>query len=329
MYRRKIISFLLLAFPFTGICQQNNFKISEPPAKVKIAGRAPDMGRLSTLDKEMMWDELKKEGLDVKGFERDYELLDSILETDIGEYALADEMGKLEMPKDSLALRQLIVARGGKLYWQKIKMKQAFIARHPDSFVSLYELNDMEQLYSVDSYANAFNTLTERLKSSMMGREIRVRIKQAKLTPTGKVASDFMRKNQFGEMIRLSDYRGKLVLLDFWGSWCVPCRQTHPHLKELYAQYKSKGLEIVAVANEKGNTDIGKQNWLAAIKKDNINWVHVLNNEGSGDPDITIVYGITSYPTKLLLDKNGKILMRVSSGLNDEMDILIKKILGD
>jgi thiol-disulfide isomerase/thioredoxin len=97
----------------------------------------------------------------------------------------------------------------------------------------------------------------------------------------------------------------------------------------LYAKYKFKGLEIVAVANEKKTSDIlkAKQGWLAAIKKDDINWVHVLNNEGTDVQDIVKDYGITGYPTKLLLDKNGKILMRVTGGMNDEMDKMIEKML--
>lgn len=289
---------------------------------------AGDIGSLSDLNYNYMLKALEKENLNSAGFREEFEELNGILETDIGERALANEIGKLDIQKDSIILRELLSTRGVSLHKQKLKMKQVFVAGHPDSFLSLFQLNQLDGVYAADSYAAAYNTLSERLKNTALGAAIREKISRMRVTPTGMEAPDFTRRDQYGKMIRLSDYRGKLVLLDFWGSWCVPCRQTHPHLRELYSQYKSKGLEIVAVANEKGtNPERAKQAWLAAIKKDDANWVHVLNDEGSGAPDIVKAYGITGYPTKLLLDHNGKILMRVSSGLSDEMDVLIKKLL--
>lgn len=289
---------------------------------------AGDIVSLSDLNYSYILKALEKENLNAAGFKEDFEKLNSMLETDIGERALANDIGKLDILKDSIALREMLSSRGVALHKQKLKMKQAFIAGHPDSFMSLFQLNQLDCMYSADSYALAYDALSERLKNTTLGSVIRERILRMKITPTGTEAIDFIRKDQHGKTIKLSDYRGKLVLLDFWGSWCVPCRQTHPHLKELYTQYKSKGLEIVAVANEKNrDPEKAKQAWLAAIKKDDINWVHVRNDEGTGEPDIVSAYGINGYPTKLLLDQNGKILMRVSTGLSDEMDVLIKQLL--
>jgi thiol-disulfide isomerase/thioredoxin len=297
---------------------------------VESSQQKVDVGRLSNLNETTMLDALKKEKLDPKGFKEDYKKLDSILETDIGEYALALDLAKLDIVRDSAAFYDLVSMRGRALNRKKIKMKQAFIVAHPDSFVSLHQLNEIEFMYSADTFAAAYMTLSDRLKQTSLGQAIKARIDQLNVTPTGMTAIDFSRNDQYGKAVKLSDYRGKYVLLDFWGSWCVPCRQTHPHLKELYAKYKAKGLEIVAVANEKNkDLDKAKQAWLAAIKKDDINWVHVLNEDGSGRTDIAVAYGVHSYPTKFLLDRNGKILMRVASGLNDEMDILLKKLLDD
>ncbi|WP_316818295.1 TlpA disulfide reductase family protein [Pedobacter nyackensis] len=289
---------------------------------------AGDIVPLSDLNYSYTLKALEKENLSAAGFKEEFEKLNSILETDIGERALANDIGKLDIEKDSIALREMLSTRGVSLHKQKLKMKQAFIAAHPDSFMSLFQLNQLDCMYSADSYAVAYEALSGRLKNTTLGSAIRERIVRMKVTPTGTEAIDFIRKDQYGKTVKLSDYRGKLVLLDFWGSWCVPCRQTHPHLKELYAKYKSKGLEIVAVANEKNrDPEKAKQAWLAAIKKDDINWVHVRNDEGTGEPDIVRAYGINGYPTKLLLDQNGKILMRVSTGLSDEMDVLIKQLL--
>jgi thiol-disulfide isomerase/thioredoxin len=271
---------------------------------------------------------LSEEKLTEQDILEDYNKLKGILETDIGERAMIREMDKLDYVKDSVALYNLLSTKGVALNNEKRKMAQKFIMEHPDSYVSLHQLNDLEFMYTADGYATAYQGLSDRMKNTKIAATIKGRIDRLKITPTGKAAVNFSRKDQYGKQIKLSDYRGKLVLLDFWGSWCVVCRQMHPHLKELYAKYKDKGLEIIAVANEhsKDLTE-NKAAWLAAIKKDDINWVHVLNDEGTGAKSIVAQYGINGYPTKLLLDQNGKILMRVMGSMNDEIDQRIKSIL--
>ena len=269
-----------------------------------------------------------EEKLNEQDIREDFNALKTILETDIGEQAMMREMDKLDYVKDSAALYNLLSSKGVALNNQKRKMTQQFIMEHPDSYVSLHQLNDLEFMYTADGYAAAYQGLSDRMKNTKMAAVIKGRIDRLKITPTGKAAVNFSRKDQYGKQVKLSDYRGKLVLLDFWGSWCVVCRQMHPHLKELYAKYKDKGLEIIAVANEHSK-DLAenKAAWLAAIKKDDINWVHVLNDEGTGAKSIVAQYGINGYPTKILLDQNGKILMRVIGSMNDEIDQRIKSIL--
>ncbi len=76
--------------------------------------------------------------------------------------------------------------------------------------------------------------------------------------------------------------KGKYVLIDFWGSWCHPCRASHPHLKELYAKYKDKGFEIIGVAQETAKTpEEQRQSWTGAIAKDSLTWPQIMNNENS------------------------------------------------
>ena len=115
-----------------------------------------------------------------------------------------------------------------------------------------------------------------------------------------------------------------MVILDFWGSWCGACRQSHPQLKELYEAYKDKGLEIVAVANENGR---GEKAWHEAIEKDDVNWVHVLNDEGIKKMDIVKAYQVNCYPTKFLINRDGRILLRITDLLNVEIEEMIEAIL--
>ncbi|RFS26688.1 TlpA family protein disulfide reductase [Chitinophaga silvatica] len=316
---KKILLWAMLLLPVAGICQQQEDK-----------GSTVGLYELH-LNEVMAF--FSKDHVDSAEVIRDLNTLNTILNKDIGEEALMKEIGALDMVKDSVAFVKLVTTKPAALYGKKRFMQVQFVEEHPDSYVSLYSLETNEGMYSAESYALAYSKLSDRLKNMSAAQGIRDRITALKkLSLSGIKAPDFTRKDQNGKTIKLSDYRGKLVILDFWGSWCGACRQSHPHLKELYDKYKGKGLEIVAVANEnvhgsKTPLDTGKAKWLAAIQKDEANWVHVLNDEGTGAPDIVKAYKVGSYPTKFLLDKNGKILLRITDCLNIEIDQMIKSIL--
>lgn len=314
-----ILSALLL-LPLLGICQQEETKDA--------------LSGYYDLKQSDVMAFLSKDSVDKGEVMRDLSILNAILSKDIGEAALLKELSALDRVRDSVAFYNLVTTKPGELYRQKRIMKQQFVEDHPDSYISLYALEENNGMYSADSYALAYEKLSDRLKKTHAAQSIRDRIAALKkLTPIGTYAQNFTRKDQNGKTIRLSDFKGKLVILDFWGSWCGACRQSHPHLKQLYASYKSKGLEIIGIANENvhgGKTPLskGKAAWLAAIKKDDVNWVHVLNDEGTGDMDIVKAYQVGAYPTKFLLDKDGKILLRIEDIQNVEIDELVKSILG-
>ncbi|QJB31940.1 TlpA family protein disulfide reductase [Chitinophaga oryzae] len=316
---KRIVLWGMLLFPLAGICRQQDGKDS-------TAG-------MFDLEPELVMTFLSKDSVDKKEVLRDVGLLNTLLRKDIGEAEMIKQLQAIDREKDSIAFYNFVTTKPAALYREKRIIMQQFVEAHPDSYVSLYELDYNHGMYSADSYAIAYEKLSNRLKNTQAAKKIRDRIVHLKqIALTGMQAPDFIRKNQYGKTVRLSDYRGKLIILDFWGSWCGACRQSHPHLKELYAAYKDRGLEIVAVANEnvhgdKTPLDKATANWLAAIKKDGVDWVHVLNDEGSGGLDIVKAFRVTSYPTKFLLDKDGKVLLRIEDGLNVEIDQLIKSRL--
>ncbi|NLR81181.1 TlpA disulfide reductase family protein [Chitinophaga eiseniae] len=119
------------------------------------------------------------------------------------------------------------------------------------------------------------------------------------------------KKQPNGETITPGAWQGKYLLIDFWGSWCHPCRASHPHLKELYEKYHSKGLVIIGVANETGK-DIAQQRktWLQAIAQDQLPWYQLLNNEQQTQFDAVTAFRVNAFPTKILLDKDGNIVGR-------------------
>jgi thiol-disulfide isomerase/thioredoxin len=122
-------------------------------------------------------------------------------------------------------------------------------------------------------------------------------------------------KDTTGKTIKLSSLKGKVVLIDFWASWCGPCRRANKHLKQLYGKYKDKGLEILSIS-----VDDSQKNWKKAIREDNTTWLHVLD-----DMNYANTWGIQYIPTTFLIDKQGNF-----SAINpdiDDLDKLIKKLL--
>jgi thiol-disulfide isomerase/thioredoxin len=205
--------------------------------------------------------------------------------------------------------------------------EQAFAKAHPDYLVSSM-LVAIELRISPAEKAVYYNSFTSELKQGMYGRMIDQQMAQEKVSGLGATAIDFTKKDVAGKTIQLSDYKGKYVLLDFWGSWCGPCRAGNPHLKELYAKYKDKGFTIVGIANEQGGslTD-NKISWKKALKEDGLPWQQVLNNEGIEKCDVTKLYNVNAFPTKILLDKNGKIVGRFTgTSIGGDKDDLTEKL---
>ena len=126
-------------------------------------------------------------------------------------------------------------------------------------------------------------------------------------------------KDTNGKARKLSDFNGKVVLLEFWASNCVPCRQENPNLVKTYEKYRPKGFEIFAVSQ-----DITKTSWLKAIEKDKLPWLQVSDLKGR-DNSASLIYGINAIPDNFLIDQNGIIIARYLRGekLNDKLDELL------
>ncbi len=126
--------------------------------------------------------------------------------------------------------------------------------------------------------------------------------------------------NTIDSIVKISSFSGKVVLIDFWASWCAPCRAANPYIQQLYKKYKAKGFEVFAVS-----LDVKKDAWLKAIKKDKLTYTQVIDNAG-WNSKVAEGYFVDQLPTNFLLDKTGKIVAINLEGkeLFDKVKELVK-----
>ena len=212
------------------------------------------------------------------------------------------------------------------------KIDYAFFAQNPGSFITAYELRFQVSRLPLDSLQLFYGRLGTSIQSTPAGKEIGEEIRKLAAGNPGSMAKDFKTTDINGKELTLSMFQGKYVLLDFWASWCVPCRKGNPHLKELYALYHDKGFEIIGISDDDRDHDA----WKNAVSHDGLPWKHILrglqviNGQYDRSKDISDGFGIHSLPTALLIDASGKIIGRYGEGLDDrkKMDEQLAKAFG-
>jgi peroxiredoxin len=137
----------------------------------------------------------------------------------------------------------------------------------------------------------------------------------------GQNAADLSLPDLTGKMVSLSDFKGKVVLLDFWASWCGPCRHNNPRLVKLYSKYHGKGLEIYGVS-----LDEDMHSWKKAVHNDKLSWVQVIDDKGWEATSI-VTYGIDFIPSSFLIDRNG--VIRTINAEGSELDSSVRDLLKD
>ncbi|KAF2333641.1 TlpA family protein disulfide reductase [Flavobacterium ginsenosidimutans] len=222
-------------------------------------------------------------------------------------------VSKIEIEKDSIIKNQLILQLDDlenvkdQNDINELKLDFVFAKNHPNSPRALklirIHVGRFIGMNFYDTFVEVFENFTPEIKNSEKGLEMAEKLKYFKQSKVGSPAPDFEAKDINSKTISLANFKGKkYILIDFWASWCGPCREELPYIKELYKKYQAQGFEIISVTKDE-NSDL----WKKAIAKEQIEaWKHIsiLENNSSIDKD----YFVNGVPHKVLIDKNGIII---------------------
>ncbi len=211
---------------------------------------------------------------------------------------------------NNVAAREALFPQLAAIRKEMTATETEFIKNNPGSWVTLSMMKDRAVIIDVPEFEPLYNAMTDELKSSADGRKMADRLAIAKRLQPGQPFINFVMNDTEGKPVSLESFRGKYVLVDFWASWCGPCRAENPHVLKAYNQFKNKNFDVVAIS-----LDQKKDAWLKAIKEDGMPWTHLSDLKGF-DNQAAKEYGIIAIPQNFLLDPQGKIIAQNLRGEN-------------
>jgi peroxiredoxin len=207
--------------------------------------------------------------------------------------------------KKSKEFREDMDRRSKKLENEKKVISIGYLKDNPNSLISLIALKGLVGFVpDVNEIEPLFNTLSVGVRSSRLGKDYAATIAKLKSISIGSKAPDFTQLDTAGKAVSLHDFKGKYVLVDFWASWCGPCRGENPNVVKAFHQYKEKGFTVLGVSLDQPG---GKDKWLKAINDDHLTWTQVSDLKGWKN-DVAQLYLVSGIPVNFLVGPDGKIV---------------------
>lgn len=219
--------------------------------------------------------------------------------------------------------REELVEQLSPVYSQAVEeLNQAiikFAMDNPKSLVGFYAITSVNPMGNEDALIDYVEKIDEQLKQHAAIKSFAERMARLKTVQVGAVAPEFTINGIDGQSINLSDYRGKYLLLDFWASWCGPCRVENPNIVRAYNKYKNRNFTILGISLDKD-----KVAWQNAIKQDKLTWGHAGELNDFEGPTVRL-YQVEAIPSAFLIDPQGKIIAKNLTG--NELDDFLNKNL--
>ena len=218
------------------------------------------------------------------------------------------------------ARARLLEADGRKWYDYEYEIRKNYIRQHPASPISARELLMYVNNKTLDECKPMYEALDATVKASLQGQELTRRMELLSKIKTGNKALPFAQTSVDGQTITLDTYKGKYVLLEFWASWCGPCRAENPNLRKQMEIFKAKGFNVLGVSLDKA-----RDPWIKAIEKDGLTWTQVSDLKGWNNA-IAVAYGVKAVPANFLIDPSGTIIAQDLRGevLNQKLKEIFK-----
>lgn len=208
---------------------------------------------------------------------------------------------------------------------QETEFKKEFLKENNNSLFGVMLIGEMIGMKEITpTEASEFlDKVGPELAESEITKDLKISLEKMKKADIGVMAPDFSAPTPTGEMLSLKETLGKYTIIDFWASWCKPCRVENPNVVKVYNKYHEKGLNIISVSLDKAEQ---KDRWIQAIEDDQMDWYHVSNLEFWNDP-IAAMYSVRGIPATFLLDENGIIIDKNLRG--PALEAKIASLLGD
>lgn len=191
-------------------------------------------------------------------------------------------------------------------YMGRVKEEQLkIIAANPSVETAASWLTYIMNEMTLEELERVFGQFDAKVQESELAREVRENIELRQRIEVGRPAPEFTLAQRDSSLLSLSDLRGKVVVLDFWASWCKPCRASFPWVREFYEEYRKKGVEVVGVS-----IDANKVAWEKALDAEKLPWPQVIDETVNGEYQTGELYHVMAVPMFVVVDKEGKIVIR-------------------